>query len=193
MRAALRIARTCQSRIGDDRMVMTRIALGIAVLATMVGTARAQPSYDEPSARDVVVAYNTGLRVSIMPGIILSDGDVGFSIAGDLRYGFEVGPFVMAPGLRLSGFFPPGFVVLTAIANLRLTLPLGPVGPYILGGVGPGYVTEPSQAGLAYQAGGGLMIHIGRSFALGAEAVYFGITGTEFRTLFIGPALLLGF
>jgi len=170
-------------------------ALAFALLLGLTSSGRAQAPYAEPSARDIVVAYNTGLRVSVAPGLFIptDGGRVGFSIAGDVRYGVEVGPAVIAPGLRLAGFFPSGFVSLTALATTRVTLPLGPVGPYVMGGVGPGYLSEPSHVGLAYQAGGGLMVHLGRSFALGAEVSYFGITGTDFQSLAIGPSLLIGY
>ena len=54
-----------------------------------------------------------------------------------------------------------------------MTLPLGPVGPFVVGGVGPGWVSEPSEAGLAYLGGGGLMVHIGTRFGLTAiDAVH---------------------
>jgi hypothetical protein len=153
------------------------------------------PPRREPSARDIVIAYNVGPRLSIAPGIIIpSDGgNVGFSLAGDFRYGFEAGPTVLAPGVRLAGYFPSGATALVGLATGRVTLPVGPLGPFVLAGAGPGYVSEPSATGLAYIGGGGLMIHIGRSFAFGAEATYQGITGTNFRALFVGPVLLLAF
>jgi hypothetical protein len=159
------------------------LAFVLAVLLPAVGRAQ--------SARDVVVAYNTGWRFSIAPGVLIADGDVGFSIAGDVRYGFEVGPVVLAPGARVAGYFPPGFYALDALATGRITYPVGPVGPYLVGGIGPGYLSDPSAAGAAYLGGGGLMIHIGTSFAFGAELTYFGITGTDFHAF--GPALLLMF
>jgi hypothetical protein len=168
------------------------LALVLATLAPCFGSAHAQ---ERMSSRDIVVAYNTGLRISIAPGVFLpSDGGrVGFSIGGDVRYGFEIGPTILAPGARVAAFFPSGFFALSALATGRITIPVGPLGPYLLGGVGPGYVSKPSQAGLSYLGGGGLMIHIGESFGIGAEAVYFGITGTDFRALFVGPSLLLNF
>jgi hypothetical protein len=164
---------------------MKKVLLVIALVALLPSAVRAQ------SARDIVVAYNTGWRFSIAPGLLISDGDVGFSVAGDVRYGFEVGPVVLAPGARVAGYFPPDFWALTALATGRVTLPLGPFAPYLVGGVGPGYLSEPSRAGAAYLGGGGFMIHFGASFAIGAELTYFGITGTDFRAF--GPSLLLMF
>jgi len=36
------------------------------------------------------------------------------------------------------------------------------------------------------------MIHFGRVFAIGAEATYETITGTEYKALGIGPAIHIG-
>lgn len=172
------------------------LALTLTLAAAGAGAAqRARAQAEGPSGRDVVVAYNVGLRFGIAPGIFIpvNGESVGFSISGDVRYGIELGPVVVAPGGRLAGYFPSELTVLAALATTRVTLPLGPVGPYVLGGVGPGWVSEPSEAGLAWMAGGGLMAHIGTRFGIGAEATYQAITGTAFKALFIGPSLLLGF
>lgn len=169
----------------------------LALALCMLGSAQhaAAQSYEEPSARDIVVAYNTGFRFSIAPGVFIPThgGDVGFSIAGDFRYGFELGPTVLAPGVRVAGYFPAGLNVLVALGTTRVTLPVGPVGPFLVAGVGPGYVSKPSETGLAYLAGGGFMVHFGARFGLGAEATYQAITGTDFAALFVGPSVLLAF
>jgi hypothetical protein len=153
------------------------------------------PPPEKPDARDVVFAYNKGLRISLVPGIFIPvhGGDVGFFFAADFRYGFQVGPMVIAPGLRPAGYFPPHQTILTGLATLRLTFPLGPVGPFITGGVGPGWIKEPSTVGVAYSGGGGFMVHIGTRFGFGAEATYQGITDTYFRALFVGPLIMLSF
>jgi hypothetical protein len=169
-----------------------------AALLCLLGEVRAsaQAPYEGPSARDIVVAYNLGLRFSVAPGILIpttGGGKVGWFIAADGRYGFELGPTVLAPGLRLGAYFPSDNTVLIAMGTTRLTIPVGPVGPYVMGGLGPGYVDTPSTVGLAYQAGGGFMVHVGTRFAIGAEASYQAVTGTDFGALFIGPALLLAF
>ncbi len=175
-------------------------ALLLVSLALCKSVVAQEPEWEEeepqaPSARDVVFAYNTGLRVGIAPGVIIPTrgGRVGFSIAGDLRYGFKVGPVVLAPGLRPAAYFPPGQRIVTGLGTLRITFPVGPVGPFIVGGVGPGWVRRPSHVGVAYLGGGGFMVHIGTQFGIGAEATYQAITGTDFAALLVGPLLLLAF
>ncbi len=177
-------------------MWMARSVFALAVLGTLSLTAARARAQEGISGRDLVLAYNTGFRFSIAPGVFIPvNGErAGFSITGDFRYGFETGPVVLAPGLRLAGYFPAEATILAAFATGRITIPAGPVGPYVLGGVGPGWVSDPdSEAGLAWLAGGGFMVHIGTRLGIGAEATYQAITNTSFKALFVGPSLLFGF
>lgn len=176
------------------------LAVVLLVLCLSMGVAGAQPSAlplappPSPSARDVVFAYNRGLNYGIAPGVFvpLHGGPVGFSISGSLRYGFQVGPLVLAPGARIGAFLHPDFRALWALGTARVTIPIGPVGPYLLGGAGPGHLNHPSHLDVAYLGGGGFMVHIGTSFGVGAEATYQGLRGTDFRGLFFGPLLMFG-
>lgn len=180
-----------------------RSLLALALLLAFslcTGSARAQDPFaveeeEPPNARDVVFAYNTGLRIALAPGVFIPTrgGRVGFFIAADVRYGFKVGPMVIAPGIRPAAYFPARNRIFTGLGTLRLTFPVGPVGPFIVGGVGPGWVRKPSHVGAAYLGGGGFMVHIGTSFGIGVEATYQAITGTDFKAVFVGPLLLLAF
>jgi hypothetical protein len=177
------------------------LALALLLVCTScAGLARAQDPFaveeaEPPSARDIVFAFNTGLRIALAPGVFIptDGGRVGFFIAADVRYGFKVGPMVIAPGVRPAAYFPSHNRIFTGLGTLRLTFPVGPVGPFILGGVGPGWVRKPSHVGVAYLGGGGFMVHIGTSFGIGVEASYQAITGSDFAALFVGPLLLLAF
>ncbi len=172
------------------------LALALCAAVWLAPSARAQEGAREgPSGREVVIAHNIGWRFAIAPGLFIpvNGGDVGFAISGDVRHGYALGPVVLAPGLRLAGYFPSDLTVLAGFATARLTVPIGPVGPFIQGGLGPGWVSEPSEVGLAHLLGGGVLFHIGMRLALGAEVTYQGITGTHFKALFVGPSLLFGF
>jgi len=173
------------------RPILFAIAAWTSILVSGLPRACAQGEPDN----NIIARYNTGLRYSLAPGLFipLNGERVGFSITGDARYGFDFGPAIVAPGLRLAGYFPSGVTILSALVTARVTVPIGRVGPYVLGGVGPGWVSEPSEAGLAYMLGGGVHAFLGQSFALGAEVTYQSITGTAFESLFFGPSILLGF
>lgn len=73
-----------------------------------------------------------------------------------------------------------------------VTLPLGPLAPFVHGGLGGGGITNPGEGGLAWLGGGGPMIHFGGVLSLGAELNYRGITGTDYKALSIGPTIVLG-
>jgi hypothetical protein len=58
-----------------------------------------------------------------------------------------------------------------------VTVPVGPLAPFVVGGVGFGGITNEGETGVALIGGGGLMIHFGHVFGLGAEMTYQTITG----------------
>jgi hypothetical protein len=73
-----------------------------------------------------------------------------------------------------------------------VTLPLGPFAPYAIGGIGGGFLSNPGEAGVALLGGVGLMVHFGRAIAVGLEASFRTITGTDFQMFAFGPAVTLG-
>jgi hypothetical protein len=110
----------------------------------------------------------------------------------DLRYGIGADPVIIAPGGRLTGYFIPRRFVGIAMPTARVTFPLGPLAPFVLGGVGGGWISNPSEGGVALLGGGGLMIHFGRVLAIGAEATYQTVTSTELHGWAIGPSIAIG-
>jgi len=92
----------------------------------------------------------------------------------------------------MGGFVVQRQFIGNLMGTFRVTLPFGPLAPYVKGGLGPGIITNPREVGLAWMGGGGLMIHFGRVFAFGADASYQAITGTDFGMLTIGPAIRIG-
>lgn len=153
---------------------------------------RVSAEVGKPSRREVVVAHNKGLRFTLSPGAIVptNGGDVGFSLAADVRYGIQIGPTILAPGARLGGYWPSGPNAYMLLGTLRLTIPMGPLGPYVLGGAGPGWVTTPKRTDVAYVVGGGAMVHIGSRLGIGLEITYHAIADTNFSAMFYGPSLL---
>lgn len=149
-------------------------------------------AFDEDSA---AAQANKGFHIGIGPEILVpSDGGpLGGGLVLDGRYGFDLNPVILAPGARLAGYYISERFIGTAMPTLRLTFPVGPLAPFLLGGVGGGWLTNDAEAGVAGLFGGGLMIHFGSHFAIGAEADYQVITGTEFKELTIGPAIQISF
>lgn len=165
-------------------------ALTVAT-ATVLTTSEASADEEGDSA---AMAANKGLRIGIGPELLVptDDGPMGGGLILDGRYGIKAGPTVLAPGGRLAGYIISSRFIGTAMPTFRVTLPVGPLAPFLVGGIGVGGLSNPGESGLALLGGGGLMIHLGRIVAIGAEVTYQRITGTEFQTLGIGPAIHFG-
>jgi hypothetical protein len=172
----------------------THAALLVTCSALAAGAALVVPrtalAYDDDSA---AVRANKGLHFGLGPVLLVPPDNrpLGGGLDIDLRYGIGAEPFILAPGARLAGYFISGRFVGMGMPTLRLTTPLGPLAPFLIGGVGGGLITNPSENGVALMGGGGLMIHFGSVLAIGAEATYQVITGTEFKTFTIGPSIAI--
>ncbi len=141
--------------------------------------------------RMLVSAYNSGFRLGISPGIVFSRGNAAFALGLRFGYGIDTGPVIVVPGVRLTGYFTDPNVYL-GMPTMRLVVPIDRFAPFVEGGAGIGYVSDPSKAGLALMGGGGFMIHF-RHIALGAEVSYQTITGTEFNGISVGPIIAISF
>lgn len=185
-------------------------ALAITVTATLLaafqGEARAQddqpppPTEQPPPARyerpdSVAMSANRGLNVGIGPTLLMpmrAGGPFGGGLTLDGRYGIKAGPLVLAPGALLAGYVISERLIGVPMGTFRITVPIGPLAPFIVGGMGYGWISNPSESGLAYLAGGGLMVHLGRIVAIGLEATYQTISDTEFHSVALGPAIIFG-
>jgi hypothetical protein len=163
------------------------------VVAALVATTR--DAWAQEESDSTAMSANRGFKLGLGPTILLPSrdgGPYGGGLTLDGRYGIKAGPTVLAPGGRLAGYLLSSRFIGTAMPTFRITVPVGPLAPYILGGVGGGWISNSSEGGVALLGGGGLMIHFGRIFAIGAEASYQTITGTEFQSVAIGPAISFG-
>jgi hypothetical protein len=170
-----------------------KLRLAAAVtLMTLVGFDRQAQAEEE--GESAAMSKNRGLRVGLAPVLLLPTdrGPMGGGLELDGRYGIKAGPTVIAPGGMLSGYVISARPIGTAMPTVRLTLPVGPLAPFVMGGIGGGWLGNPKESGLAVMGGGGLAIHLGRILALGLEVSYQTITGTEFRSLAFGPVISFG-
>jgi hypothetical protein len=169
--------------------------VGASFLATAVLAVVPRVAMAQEESESVAMEQNRGLKIGLGPTLVLplrTDGPYGGGVTIDGRYGIQIGPTVVAPGGRVAGYVISERGVVIAMPTARLTLPVGPLAPYIVGGVGIGGLTNDSESGLALLGGGGLMIHVGRVVAFGAEATYQAITGTELKTVTVTPAISFG-
>jgi hypothetical protein len=184
---------TAQEQLMRSKSVLS-LALS-AIAASVVFFASDDASAQEPERESVAMSANRGLHIGIAPTLVFpmrEGGPYGGGLELGARYGIKAGPTVVAPGGALGGYAISGRFVGLAMPTLRWTIPVGPLAPYALGGVGVGGLSNPGESGLALLGGGGLMIHFGHIFAVGAELTYRTITGTEYSGLALGPIISFG-
>jgi hypothetical protein len=166
------------------------IALSLGGLVALSGEARAQDEEHSPA-----MSANRGFKLGLGPTLLFpsrSGGPYGGGVDLDLRYGIKAGPTVIAPGGLIGGYLISERFIGIGMPTVRFTVPVGPLAPYLLGGVGVGGITNPSETGVALLGGGGLMIHFGGAVAIGAEITYRTITNTEYGGLTLGPVIAFG-
>jgi len=172
---------------------------------TPSGYSQAPSAYGEPYAQPpppppepgLVRQNAVGPRFAIIPGVFIpSSGSAGFSLGLEGGYGFDLGPVIVTPGLAFQGNWGGDFTAYTGLAIARVTLPLGPFGPFVEGGVGYGHVTGPldySSGNLAWRAGAGFIFFFSPRFAIGIDVRYDAIVDTPFKGWTFAPLILLSF
>jgi hypothetical protein len=169
-----------------------QIAIGLSLCGALGLSREARAQEESESA---AMSANQGLKLGLGPMLLFPNregGPFGGGLDVDGRYGIKAGPTVIAPGGLLGGYLISSRFIGVAMPTLRVTVPLGPFAPYLVGGVGGGWISNPSEGGVALLGGGGLMIHFGRIIAIGAELTYRAITGTEYNGFVLGPAISFG-
>jgi hypothetical protein len=155
------------------------------------------PTVQEPAPpvdpyRERIASYYAGFHGGIAPGVVFGNGKAGFAIALHLEYGFDTGTVIIAPGLSLGAYFLDPNVYI-GMPTAKFVFPIEWFVPFIEGGAGVGQLTQPSTTGLALLGGGGFMIHASPNLALGVEAGYETIVGTDFGIITLGPIFALSF
>ena len=135
---------------------------------------------------------NVGFVKTTGIAILFANGSTGVGLELSARYGIPAGPFIVAPGARIGGYYIAERLLGVAMPTGRLTIPLGPLAPFVQGGAGVGGLTNPGNGGWAWLFGGGLMIHTGGALSFGAEVNYSGVTSTGVEILSVGPVITIG-
>lgn len=147
------------------RMLAPR--LGLAVLL-MSGAAAAE----EP-----------GWSFNFTPVVVLPKDDyrVGGGTDPEFRYSHDLGGVSLSAGGRIGAYYAKNLFGVTVMPTLRVTLPLGPVEPYLAGGVGYGWLPSAEHEGLSTMARFGTVFHFSDSFSIGVEGTLQQIRGSKFE------------
>jgi hypothetical protein len=116
------------------------------------------------------------------PVVVLPKDDyrVGGGTDPELRYTRDLGGVSLSAGGRVGAYYAKNLFGVTVMPTLRVTLPLGPVDPYLAGGVGYGWLPTIERDGLATLARFGTVFHFSDSFSIGVEGTLQKIHGSNF-------------
>lgn len=171
------------------------LAASLVAAVALVAVPRVACAQEEGEFDGLALRQSRGPKLDIGPTLVLplhDDGPYGGGLTLDGRYDIQLGRTVVAPGVRLAGYSISDRLVGLAMPTVRLTLPIGVLAPFIVGGAGVGGLTSDGEWGAGLLGGGGIMIHLGRGIAFGAELSYQAITGSEMNTVTFTPYISFG-
>jgi hypothetical protein len=117
------------------------------------------------------------------PVVVLPKDDyrVGGGTDPELRYTRDLGGVSWSAGGRVGAYYAKNLFGVTVMPTLRATLPLGPVEPYLAGGVGYGWLPTIERDGLATMVRFGTVFHFSDSLSIGVEGTLQKIHGSNFE------------
>ena len=137
----------------------TRIAvLSIIAALLLPAAARAEPNH-------------SGWSVNFTPVLMFADKEHRFGGGADpeLKYTLDLGGARLSAGARLSGHYAKNMFGITAMPTLRLTMPVGPVEPYVAFGMGYGWLPSVGHSDFATMSRLGVVFRFSERFAIGIE------------------------
>jgi hypothetical protein len=106
-------------------------------------TSGARADVPDTPARRANVGIVTGLGLALL---VPDEGSAGVGLELTGRYGIPAGPVVLAPGARLGGYYLQERGIGVLMPTFRATLPLGPLAPFVHGGIGRVVSPTPEMA-----------------------------------------------
>ena len=99
----------------------------------------------------------------------------------EVKYTLDLGAARLSAGARIGAYYARNLFGITAMPTLRLTMPVGPVEPYVAFGLGYGWLPRVGQEDVATMSRVGVVFRFSRSLAIGVEGTVQRIEGSEFR------------
>lgn len=125
----------------------------------------------------------TGWSLNFTPIVLAPENGHGWGGGTDpeVKYTIDRGGALLSAGVRFGGYYAKDMFGATLMPTLRLTMPVGPVEPYVSFGMGYGFIPEIEHADVATMSRLGVVFRFSESFALGFEGTVQKIEGSEFR------------
>ena len=165
---------------GQVTMKTIYLFLAAAALVVLPNTAAALPN-------------KSGWSINFTPVVMFADEDYRFGGGADpeLKYTLDLGGARLSAGGRISGHYAKNLFGITVMPTLRLTMPVGPVEPYVAFGMGYGWLPSTGHGDFATMSRLGVVFRLSERFALGFEGTLQRLDHSEFRFPSFGSMISL--
>lgn len=125
----------------------------------------------------------SGWSINFTPVVMFPDDQYRFGGGGDpeLKYTLDLGGARLSAGGRVSAHYAKNLLGITMMPTLRLTIPVGPVEPYVAFGMGYGWLPSAGHGDFATMSRLGVVFRISESFKLGIEGTLQKLDNSAFR------------
>lgn len=118
---------------------------------------------------------------------------LGGGLDPELKYTRDLGGARLGAGARIGGYYAKNRFAVTAMPTLRLTVPVGPVEPYVSFGMGYGWIPSAKHDDVATMSRLGVVFRVTERVAIGIEGTVQKIDDSEWRFPSFGSAISFGF
>lgn len=134
-------------------------------------------------AQAAALENKSGWSINFTPVVFFPDHDYRFGGGADpeLKYTLDLGGARLSAGGRLSGHYAKNIFGVTVMPTLRLTMPVGPVEPYVAFGMGYGWLPSEGHGDFATMSRLGVVFRFSERFALGVEGTIQKLDHSDFR------------
>jgi hypothetical protein len=125
----------------------------------------------------------SGFSFNFTPVILFPGGEYRWGGGADpeLKYTFDLGTVKLSTGGRTGAYYAKNLFGTMAMPTLRVTVPLGPVEPYVSAGAGYGWLPKLEHSDFASMARLGTVVRFSKKFSLGIEGTLQAIHGSGFH------------
>ena len=135
----------------------------------------------------------SGWSINFTPVVMFANDNYRFGGGADpeLKYTLDLGGARLSAGGRISGHYAKNLFGVTVMPTLRLTMPVGPVEPYVAFGMGYGWLPSVGHGDFATMSRLGVVFRFSERFALGFEGTLQKLDRSEFRFPSFGSMISL--
>jgi hypothetical protein len=169
------------------------VATSLALALLLPGVATAQEDKPAESLKFKPGEDKSSWSLNFTPVLILPNGGyhLGGGVDPELKYTLDRGGVRLGAGARVGGYYAKNLFGITAMPTIRLTIPVGPVEPFVSCGVGYGWLPKIKYSNIATMSRLGIVFRFSKSLAVDVEGTLQKLEGSDFAFPSFGSAVAI--